>query len=510
VPGTPIVLLLSGLVALVLLLPEAALVAQAGDAGWSEVRRVLLRRLSLDLVVNTVELTAVVGAATGALGTAAAWCVERTTLPGRRLWAVLVLLPVAIPDFVVGWSWHALFPSMTGLWAAALVMTLDLYPLVYLPVAAALRRTDPSLEEAARSLGLSRPATFRRVVLPQVRPAVLGGVLVVALALLAEFGAFEILSFQGFSTEVFAEFRVDQSAAAALALLLLVLGVLVLVGEARLTGRGRLTRSGPQSARPPRRQALGRWVVPVTVAFAVVVGLGVGVPVATLIYWLVQSHSSTLTSSADLTSATMATVRYSAAAAAVATAASIPVAMLGAQTRSRFGQVLERSTYLVQSVPGVVVALTLVYLAVRWTPSVYQTGWLLVLAYALLFFPLALVCVRASVRQTSPQLAEVARSLGRPPWQVFLRVTLPIIAPGVLAGFCLVFLSAVTELTATLMLVPTGVQTLATEFWAFQTNQAYAEAAPYALLTVVLAGLPSLALSLLYARRRGLSPLAGG
>ena len=84
-------------------------------------------------------------------------------------------------------------------------MTLDLYPLVYLPVAAALRRTDPALEETARTLGLGSWTAFRRVVLPQIRPALLGGSLVVMLALLAEFGAFEILDFRTFTTEIFTE-----------------------------------------------------------------------------------------------------------------------------------------------------------------------------------------------------------------------------------------------------------------------------------------------------------------
>jgi iron(III) transport system permease protein len=128
---------------------------------------------------------------------------------------------------------------------------------------------------------------------------------------------------------------------------------------------------------------------------------------------------------------------------------------------------------------------------------------LLVFAYALLFFPLALICVRASAMQASPRLAEMGRSLGERPVRVFVRVTLPIIAPGVLASFCLVFLSAVTELTATLVLVPTGVQTLATQFWAYQSNTAYGAAAPYAAVIVVIAAVPSLVLGAWFARRPG-------
>jgi iron(III) transport system permease protein len=493
----------SALIAAALLLPEVSLLLQARDVGWSELHRVLFRRLSWDLLTNTVELAVVVTLAVAVIGTTAAWCVERTDLPFRRVWAVLVVLPVSIPDFVVGYSWHSLSPSLTGLHGAALVMSLDLYPLVYLPVAAALRRTDPTLEETARSLGLGRTATFRRVVLPQIRPALLGGCLVVMLALLAEFGAFEILSFQTFTTEIFAEFKVDQSAASALSLLLVLLGIVVLSGESSLSGRGRLSRSGPQASRPPVRHRLGLMTVPTLAGLTALVALAVGIPVGTLVYWLHHARTSTFSGTTTVMSATLATARYAGGAAILATVAAVPVAVLSARRRGRAAQVLERSTYLIQSVPGIVVALSLVFFAVRYLPAFYQTGELLIVAYAMLFFPLALVCVRGSVQQTSPLLVEMGRSLGYGPYSVFFRVTLPIIVPGVVAAFCLVFLSAVTELTATLVLVPTGVHTLATQFWAYQTNTAYAEAAPYATVIVVLAAIPSLVLSTWFSRRRG-------
>jgi iron(III) transport system permease protein len=493
--------LTTAVIACGLLLPEAFLLLQAHDVGWPELHRVLFRSLSAALLRNTVELAVVVTLATAVIGTGAAWCVERTALPGKRYWAVLLVLPVSIPDFVVGYSWHSLFPSFIGLRAAAVVMTLDLYPLVYLPVAAALRRTDPALEETARALGLGPWTTFRRVVLPQIRPALLGGNLVVMLALLAEFGAFEILDFRTFTTEIFTELQIDRSAASALSLLLVALGIIVLIGESLSSGRGRVSRT--QTARLPGRVALRRWLLPTSVGLAVLVVLGIGVPLGTIVYWLVRAQHSTLPASTSLLSATFATARYAALAALLATAAATPVALLAAQRRGRVARILERSTYLIQSVPGVVIALSLVFFAAHYAFSLYQTSVLLVLAYALLFFPLALVCVRASAVQASPRLVEMGRSLGYRPLRVFLRVTMPIISPGIVAAFCLVFLSAVTELTATLVLVPTGVQTLATQFWAYQTNTAYSAAAPYAATIVLLAAIPSLVLGVWFSRRRG-------
>jgi len=168
--------LLTGLATLVcvaLILPVAFLVWQAAGVGWPLISRLLLRRLTLSLLINTVELTLAVttGAALIALGTA--WCVERTRLPGRRLWRILMLLPLAIPDFVTGYTWSSLSPAVHGLGGAVLVMTLGLYPLIYLPVAAALRRADSTLYEVARGLGTGRFAAFR---LDDRRPAAkLGG-----------------------------------------------------------------------------------------------------------------------------------------------------------------------------------------------------------------------------------------------------------------------------------------------------------------------------------------------
>ena len=161
---------------------------------------------------------------------------------------------------------------------------------------------------------------------------------------------------------------------------------------------------------------------------------------------------------------------------------------------------LERSTYVTKALPGVVIALSLVFFATRYAFGLYETSTLLVAAYVILNFPLALVCVKASVAHVPPRLTDVGRSLGRGPVAVFLRVTLPLLAPGLLAGFCLVFLTAVTELTATLVLAPIGVQTLATQFWAFQQNIAYSAAAPYALVMVALAVIPGTLLGLWFDR----------
>ena len=231
-------------------------------------------------------------------------------------------------------------------------------------------------------------------------------------------------------------------------------------------------------------------------------GLGLGLPVGTLTYWMTVSHATTLPG-ASLWAALSHTAIYSAAAALIASALALPVALLAVRFRSPASVVLERSTFLVQSLPGLVIALALVYFGTHYALRFYQTAPMLVAAYAILFFPLALICVRASVAQAPRRLEEVARSLGKPPRTVFLRVTLPLVGPGLAAGFCLVFLSAATELTATLLLVPTGVHTLATQFWAYQNDASYGAAAPYAVVMVALAAVPTYLLTRWFARHPG-------
>jgi iron(III) transport system permease protein len=490
---------LSAVIALGLLAPLALIALDARSAGWEEIHRVLFRARSAMLLRHTVVLGVIVAAFAGTIGTGAAWLTERTALRARRVWTVLLVLPVAIPDFVVGYAWHSFAPRLNPLLGASIVMTLGTYPLVYLPVAAALRRADPAMEEAAHSLGVGRLATFRRVTLPLIRPAVLGGCVLVVLTVISEFGAFEILRYQTFTTEIFTEFQFDSQAAGALSIPLVCLGLLALFVEG-IVPRRTTARLAPRRAVTPAR--LGRMTFPVLVALGGLVTLGVGVPVGTIVYWIAQSQHTTLPATATLASATWTTLTYSAWGAGVAVVLAVPVALMSLRRSSVTRNVLERSTYVTKALPGVVIALSLVFFATRYAFGLYETSVLLVVAYAILNFPLALVCVRTSAAQIPPRLTDVGRSLGRGPISVFFRVTLPLLAPGLLAGFCLVFLTAVTELTATLVLAPIGVETLATQFWAFQRNVAYGAAAPYALVIVALALVPGALLGLWFDRER--------
>jgi len=499
------------LVSVVVLLPLVFLVVQAVQVGWSQLHQLLFRHLTAMLVWDTVSLVVVVTALCATLGTLAAWFLERTDLPCRRLFAILVVIPLGVPDFVVSFGWRAVFPSIGGFWAAVLVMTLAVYPLVFLPVAASLRAADPAQEEVARSLGLGRVRTFLTVTVGQARMAIFGGALLVGLVVLAEFGAFEILGYQTLTTEIYNEFQVgfNEPAACALSVILVLLGALLLASEDSVRGHGRTSRVGAGAARRIRPVPLGRARPAVLAGAVLLVALALGVPVGAIIYLIVQGGNTTLPP-ASLLIATGNTFAYAAAAGLVATLAALPIALLSVRFARPRVIALQRTNMLVLAVPGLVIALSFTYVTEHFLQGrFYQTSPLLVLAYAIMFFPLAVVSVRAAVARSPVGLEEVGSSLGVRRRSVLWRVTLPLIGPGLGAAFALVFLETATELTATLVLHPTNVETLATQFWAYQSNLSYSQAAPYAGVMVLIAAVPGYVLGRWFDRQPERAAMAG-
>ena len=473
--------------ALLALVPLGYVATYVVVIGPVDLWHLLARPRIVELLTNTVSLAVACMAATAALGVALAVLVERTDLPGRRLWHGLLVAPLAVPAFVNGYAWVSLDRDVHGFAGAFVVVTLSYYPLVYLPVVAMLRRLDPALEESAWSLGHSRARTFRTVVLPQLRPALLGGALLVGLHLLAEFGALSLLRFPTFTTAIYDQYgsTFNGAAATAMAGVLVLLCLVLLLAELRLRGDRRYARVGRGAARSAVPVALGRWRWPVLGAATGVVALAVGVPAFSLLRWLVVG-TSTEFPMAQLTEALVATVTLALAGAVLTTVAAIPVVWLAVRHRGWASTVIERSTYVANALPGIVVGLALVVASLRLVPAVYQTAALLVVAYAILFLPRAVVTVRAGLEQAPAVLDDVAHGLGLGALATARRVTLPLIAPSLGAGAALVFLAISTELTATLMLSPIGTRTLATEFWSASSELRYGAAAPYALLLVLV------------------------
>ena len=477
----------AGLVALTSLLPLGFILWVAVQTGWPTVAALVFRPRVAELLVNTALLVLLAVPITVTLATGLAWLTERTDLPGARLWAGLVVAPLAVPAFIHSYAWITLVPGLHGLPAALLIATWAYFPFVYLPVAAMLRRLDPTLEDLAASLGQSPWRVFWRMVLPQLRLAILGGALLVSLHLLAEYGLFVFIRFDTFTTAIVDQFQSSFNGPAAnlmgLVLVLSCLGLLAL--EFTLRGDARYSRVGSGAARMPEKLRLGRATLPCLALLAAVVALSLGVPLLTLTRWLIAGGWTAWQDSAIAT-AVIQTLGLGLAGGVLTVAMALQVAWVSIRHPGRLSKGMEASQYITGALPGVVVALALVTITVRVALPLYQSLFTVLLAYALMFLPRALISLRASIAQAPVELEQAATGLGRTPLQALLQVTMRLAAPGAAAGTALVALGIMTELTATQMLAPNGVRTLAMAFWAKSTELDYAAAAPYAVVMVLL------------------------
>lgn len=463
---------------------------------------------SLGILLNTVLLAglSVVGAVL--FGVPLAVLTTYADLPLRRLWVAALAAPLAIPSYIGAFAYFAAFgpggeldqltglpsPRVEGLAGSALIMTLYTYPFVLLSTRAALQSLDGSVVDAARTLGLSLPAALWHVVLPRARNGIAAGALLVALYALSDFATPAIMGLDTFTRMIYVEynaFGLDRAAMMSMQLLALVVVVLWLESRVRV----RRERFGRRVHLPlsPAARRLALAVATTVVAAAVVV------PVAVFGLWLAREGAIGFEAKFALNSAYAATL-----AAAVTLVVAVPVAHAAAA--GGLGRLCERITYLGFGVPGIVMGTALVYVGLR-LPLLYQTLTLLVLAYVLRFLPLAVGAVRASSERVEDSMVGAARSLGAGPAEAFRRVSLPLILPGVIAGAALVFLEAMRELPATLLLRPTGFDTLATYLWRVYDAGHLGRGAVPALALVAIS---AAALAIMLAgesRRRRIAPL---
>jgi iron(III) transport system permease protein len=479
--------------ALVVASPALITVIQAFQGGFAAARHSFGSPVTPKLIWHSLEVAGAATPVCAILGVSGAWFVERTRLPLRRMWAVLLVAPLTMPPFVTSYAWAGLGKWLLGFWGAAGIIAFTYFPIVFLLVAVALRGLDPALEETGRSLGLNGRQVFFRVVLPQLKPAILGGMLLIVLDALVEFDAFVALKFQTFSSDVYGQYQLGFSASGAAALSFASIGLclVLLFGEAALRGNTNYTRVSQGARRATSRQELGWLLVPVLVFLAAVVGISLGIPVGMLVHWVSQSSHAAISSAGGnlryLWPATLTSVELGVSAAIVALLFALPIAVLAVRRRGVFVTVLERTTYLAFALPDLVGGIALAYAATRWFHFAYGSFALLVFAEAVLFTPFAVVALRASLGQLERSLEDSARSLGCGPLEAFRRVTLPLVRPGLIAAAVLIFAFTLGDLSTAQVLLPLDLYTLGTEFEANSSTVAFAAAAPFAGVLVALA-----------------------
>lgn len=519
-PRLPFLHVVGVIVAVVVLLPLVYLVIRALEAG-SGAWAYLLDGRTLGVIWNSVTLTSAVVMSSTLIGVTFAWLITRTHLPLRQFWLVAGLLPMVIPSYIGALTFIEAFgprgllyqllsplgitsiPSIYGFFGAWLTITLFTYPYVVLPVRSALLNMDPGLEETARSLGLNRWSVFWRITLPQLRSALALGMLLSALYTLSDFGAVARMRYDAFTRVIYLQYTssFDRNRAAVLSLVLVAITVGLLFLEHRVAASRHNYRTGRGSQRKHRPISLRRWRIPALAFCAVLISVGVLTPLSVLVIWLAQgigAHRIDLL--ADLVTPAINTFQASGLAATVAGIVALPLAILAVRSPSRSSRLLTQVVYLGSGLPGLVVALSLVFFVSNNLPGLYQTLPILVLGYNLRFLPLSVGATSSALTQINPRYEEVGRILNLRPLQVTLRITLPLVSTGVIGGMALVFLNSVKELPTTLLLSPTGFKTLATQIWTAYDAVSLARVAVPSLLLV---GLSALSLVLIMRQERG-------
>lgn len=485
-PGPFVAVAAAGLVAATLV-PLGYIISTVISTGWSKTVELVVRPRVGELLFNTVSLIVLTVPICVVLGVGLAWLVERTAIVGAPLLGPLFVAPLAVPAFVNSYALVSVFPSLHGLPAGVAVATMSYFPLVYLPAAATIRRLDPAIEESARALGSNSTNVFFRVVLPQLRLALLGGGLLVSLHLLAEYGAFAMIRFDTFTTAIFVQYQSSFNGAAGSSLsgVLVLCCLVLLAAEAGVRGRARYARIGSGAQRSAGRIRLRLGLLPAYAAMGAVVAGTLGIPLWTLTRWL-RVGGAKVWDWTDIGQSLGQTLVLSAIAAVLTTACAFPIAWIAVRSDRAFARVVEGCNYVTSALPGIVIALAMVTVTLRFAPALYQTVLMIVAAYVLMFLPRALVGLRAGLAQVPIGLEEVSRSLGKTGLVTFARVTLRLTAPAAAGAAALVFVAVATELTATLLLAPIGTRTLAMRFWELSGELDYAAAAPYAVIMVVL------------------------
>jgi iron(III) transport system permease protein len=394
-------------------------------------------------------------------------------------------------------------PDLASLGGAAVIISMVTYPYVYLTTAAALRTIDRSLEEAARVAGQNAWSVFRRVTLPLIVPAVAAGSLLVGMYVLADFGAVALLRYRTFTTAIYQQFagQVDRAAASILSLTLVGLTLPLLAGEAWFNRRDR--RYTRNAWRPRRIVPLGRWRWLAFVALGALASLSLILPLLILgsmalqgVFFPTEVDRRWSYGSEQLWVYGLQSLVLSGIAATLATVLACAPAYLTARYPSRITLLLVGLSKTAFALPGLIIGLGLLLFFLQVTPPIYGTVIALGLGLTFRLLPKAITTGEAALQRVSPMLEQAGRTLGHGPMAGFRRITLPIAAPGILAGWALVFMTAMKELPLLVILRPPGFDTLTIRIWEAANDSIYTQAAPPALLLIALTLLPLVLISM--------------
>ena len=533
-------LLLAGLVALPVLVVLSRLLAPTGEI-WAHLADTVL----LDYVTSTLLLAGGVGTGVLVIGVGTAWLVTMCEFPGRTLFIWSLLLPLAVPAYIIGYTYTDFlqysgvvqstlrglsgwsgrdywFPEIRSLGGAATVMSLVLYPYVYLLSRAAFLEQSACAYDVGRTLGRGAWSCFFTIAVPLARPAIAGGVALALMETLADFGTVQHFGVSTFTTGIYRTWFAlgEPVAAAQLAAVLMLFVMLVLVLERASRGHARYEHTSVRRTWRPHRLQGARALL-AGAACAVPIFLGFVVPVLVLLEMTLSRGDAGLGERfADL-------ALNSFTLAAAASALAIVLALILGYGLRLHGTALMRAAGRIAgagyAVPGAVIAVGVLIPFARldnaidaWMQAHFgiSTGLILsgtvlilIFAYLVRFLAVALNSVEAGLTKINRHLDDAARVLGQGRTGTLLRVHLPLLSGSILTGLIMVFVDVLKELPATLILRPFDFETLAVRVYRFASDERLAEASSAALAIVVVGLIPVVILSrAISSARPGRSP----
>ena len=493
----------------IMLLPFIYLFLRVYDANF-EVFDIFFSISYLYIILRSLVLMILVSLITLLLALPLAWINVRTLLPFSNVWAVLLSLPLVIPTYVGAYIYSSILgpkgvlqdvlsfffgidtlPDIHGLLGATLVLSLLSFPYLFLILKSSISNIDSTLIESSRLLGYGQFKTFLKIILPQLKPSVIAGTLFVSLYTLSDFGAVSLMRYNTLTWAIYQQYQsiIDRSIISLISLVLVLIAILIIFIESRFRNKSRYYKIGTGTSPKFKKTDLGIWKIPVFIILGSVVFLSLILPLGGLLYWLIRG----LFSGEELLFVWK--LIYNSLFISILTSIfTVFLSICMAIFLVRYNFILNRYMEIISLagyvLPGVIVAISLVYFGINFVGVIYQTKTLLIIACIILAFPVALGNSKAVILQINPEIEDSAKLLSKNFLSVIIFILIPMMKSGLIMSLSLVFLLTMKELPATLILGPLGFETLATSIWSSASEAYFARAAAPALSIVILSLFP--------------------
>ena len=466
-----------------------------------------------DLLLNTMLLFIFVVISSLILGLLISIILVRFNIPGSKILFTLSVLPLVIPSyigaltyvsafspkglFVQLFSWLGIneIAGIDGFFGSWLVLTLFTYPYVVLICSSALRNLDSTVEDAARSLGKNRFNVYTQVVIPRLKKPIIFSGLLVGLYVISDFGAVSLMRYSTLTKAIYSyyEFNINGDPVIFYSSILIVLALLISfiqrgseeARSAKVSGTPKISEKTNLS---PRSKVL------IYTFLSLVIFSGLILPISVLSYWLIRGLSAG-NSVRAVFGGVVGSLSVSLLAALFSVIVSTPIIIMVSQYRSKFGNVLERIMLALYGLPHISVGVAILFITIKIFPSIYQSFTALIISYLIVFLPQAIGAGQASMEQVKSNYLDASAGLGMSKLKSFYRITLPLIYRGLFAGGALVFLSTMKELPQTLLLRPTGLNTMAIDIWSYASEGLFTQAAFSSFILLAISAIPTYILS---------------